>query len=493
MKSLLFFLYSKFVVKREYGYHPKASQIQNDFLLETIRKSISSCYGKDLGYSEITSIQDYKLKVPLVHYEDILSYINRIKEGEEHVLSNSPAQYLLLTSGTSAGTKYIPISKSGISHQIKAALKLLCFYAIGKGDAKFIRGKMLFLQGNPLLDFTYKIPSGRLSGVVYHHVPKFFQRNKLPRYEINIIEDWQKKINRIAEECSEEDVSVFGGIPPWCLQFFELICDKNRSPNLKSIFPNLALYIYGGVDFSSYRASLQNVLSDQVDMMQTFPASEGFFALQDKLIGEDMLLLLNQGIFYEFIPFNQIDFDTPETILLDEISLGENYELVITNDSGLWRYRMGDLVQFTSKNPYRLIVTGRTSQFISAFGEHVIGYEIESAMNSAILKFDLKIEDYHVYPAIEKKQYVWCIEWRESSPRALNELIAWLDEELCKMNKYYRELIEGKILLPCKIVSLPQGTFEDYRIRIGKNGGQNKIVRLLNSAELAQQLFCKIK
>jgi hypothetical protein len=487
MKSFLFLLYSNYVVWREYAYHAKAEEIQRDFLLPIIRKNRSSSYGTSAGFSEIRTLQDFKNRIPLVHYEDILPYIERIKNGEDKILTNSRIQYLLLTSGTSAGTKYIPISKSGISHQINAALKLLCFYAVDKGNAKFIEGKMLFLQGSPRLDYSLNIPTGRLSGVVYHHVPTFFQQNKLPSYELNIIENWQNKINQIANECSREDITVFGGIPPWCLQFFELISKKNAARNLKAIFPNLGLYIYGGVDFSSYHTSLQNVLSDQVDMMQTFPASEGFFAIQDKIGRDDMLLLISQGIFYEFIPFDELAKTNPCTLQLNEVELAKNYELVITNDSGLWRYRMGDLVQFTSIQPYRIQVTGRTSQFISAFGEHVIGYEVERVMSSTIAKFSLKIEDYHVSPNVEKKCYEWRIEWREI-PSNIKEVEKSLDCSLCEMNKYYRDLIEGEILKPCVIISISTGIFAKIRKQMNKEGGQNKVMRLTNSKTFGKSI-----
>lgn len=488
IKAFLFYLYSKYVVQKEYSYHSKASLVQRDLLLRLIRQNETSEYGSKYNFFDIHSIENYKNRLPLILYEDILEEIDRVKSGKQNILTSSPIQYLLMTSGTSAGTKYIPITRSGLKHQINAALKLLCFYAIDKGHADFMSKKMLFLQGSPKLDQSLKIPTGRLSGVVYHHVPQFFQRNRLPKYMTNIIEDWQDKINNIADECLNEDISVFGGIPPWCIQFFELLCEKKKAKNLKEIFPSLAIYIHGGVDFSSYKSALQKILTKDVDMIQTFPASEGFFGIQDKLDREDMLLLLNQGIYYEFIPYEIIDQKNPQTLSLEEIELEKNYELIITNNSGLWRYRMGDLIQFTSISPYRIRVTGRTSQYISAFGEHVIGYEIEQVMNSTIEKFNLQIEDYHVSPNIEEKRYEWRIEWKGIQPNPIYEIESYLDISLSKLNKYYKDLIKGSIVFQSKIFSMRKNTFSDFRKQEHKEGGQNKVIRLANQDAIAKRL-----
>jgi len=486
MKSLLFLMYSRFICKAELSKHENATSIQDQFLLKIVSQARNTEYGRDYNFAEIGSVDEFRTKVPLCFYEDLITYIEQVKVGKKKILTNQKIAYLLMTSGTSAGTKYIPITKKGIAYQIDAAKKLLCFYSIAKGNANFLNGKMLFLQGSPKLEHEYKIPTGRLSGIVYHHVPKFFQKNKLPSYAINIIDNWQEKIRKIKEEIIGKDITVFGGIPPWCLQFWEMICKEQKIDNLKQIYPNLSLYIYGGVDYSPYKAAIQKVLGEPVDIMQTFPASEGFFGIQDRLDSDDMMLLIDQGIYYEFIPIDSVDQSQPSTITLKEVKPQTKYELVITNGAGLWRYRMGDLVEFTSVMPYRIRVVGRTSQFISAFGEHVIGVEIETTIAEAIDKFGLNIEDYHVSPNINHKCYEWRIEWK-NEPKELSRIESFLDETLASKNKYYQHLITGSIIRSCRIISLPQDSFQNLRTKNNKEGGQNKVIRLSNNDSFSKQ------
>lgn len=486
MRSYLFFLYSRYIANSELAKHVDATSIQDQFLLKTVSQARNTEYGRDYNFTEIESVDEFRNKVPLCFYEDLITYIEQVKVGKKKILTNQKIAYLLMTSGTSAGSKYIPITKKGIAHQIDAAKKLLCFYSVAKGNANFLNGKMLFLQGSPKLEHEYKIPTGRLSGIVYHHVPAFFQKNKLPSYAINIIENWQEKIRKIKVEIIGKDITVFGGIPPWCLQFWEMICKEQQIENLQRIYPNLSLYIYGGVDYTPYKAAIQKVLGESVDMMQTFPASEGFFGIQDRLDSDDMILLIDQGIYYEFIPIDFVDQSQPKTVTLSEVELQKKYELVITNGAGLWRYRMGDLVEFTSVLPYRIRVVGRTSQFISAFGEHVIGVEIETTIAEAINHFDLNIEDYHVSPNMKHKCYEWRIEWK-NKPIELSEIESYLDQTLASKNKYYQHLITGSIIRPCRIVSLPNGSFQKLRSKNNKEGGQNKVIRLSNNDNFSKQ------
>jgi acyl-CoA synthetase (AMP-forming)/AMP-acid ligase II len=498
LKSFIFSLYSKWVVRREYSYQKNAVQLQFDLLQSLINKNKNTDFGLENEFNSIKNYQDFSGKLKLRNYEDFIPYIEKIKKGEKNILTSDQPLYLLMTSGTTAGTKYIPISKSGIQNQINAAMKLLCFHSYHQRNADFMGFKMIFLQGSPELSYEFTIPTGRLSGVVYHHVPRFFQRNKLPKYETNIITNWQEKVDKIVDETVQEDISILGGIPPWCIQYFEKLIVKSKKTNLKSLFPNLSIYIYGGLDFSSYREKIQNLLGAGVACLQTFPASEGFFGIQDlpdkdpkSSIGE-MLLLVKQGVFYEFIPLAEVDKPLPKTIELSQINITEVYELIITNDSGLYRYRMGDLVQFTSIKPYRLKVVGRTSQFISAFGEHVIGYEIEKVMQAAILEFNLKVEDYHVCPNVEEKRYEWYIEMNEQLIRRgenNEKLIEFMDTKLSDINKYYAHLINGQIINSCQIIYLERGSFAKLRTKLGKEGGQNKVIRLANNRNFALQLI----
>lgn len=489
IKSWLFQLYAGVLVRKEYALNQKADKVQAKILNKIISKNKLTIFGKEHGFNLITTYEQYSQSVPTRSYEDILPYIEEVKAGQSNVLTSRKPLYLLMTSGTTAGTKYIPISKSGIRHQINAAMKLLCFYSHNQGNANFMNFKMIFLQGSPALNFEFSIPTARLSGVVYHHIPRLFQRNKLPKYETNIIENWQEKVDKIVEETMDKDISILGGIPPWCIQYFEKLITKSNTNNLKSLFPNLSIYIYGGLDFSSYKSKMTELLGNDVTCLQTFPASEGFFGIQDLSNSDEMLLLVDQGIYYEFLAQEVASNSDLEVINLSKVKLGVSYELIITNESGLYRYRMGDLVQFTSLSPYRLKVVGRTSQFISAFGEHVIGYEIEKVMKATIDKFQLYIEDYHVCPDIALKQYVWYVEWVNTEPKNKIEMENYLDQSLAEVNKYYAHLIHGKIINTCKIISLSQGQFAHTRSKLGKEGGQNKVIRLANNQEFADKLI----
>jgi hypothetical protein len=489
LKSWFFHIYSRWIVDREYSYQYNAIDIQFKILQSLIEKNKSTEFGIEHNFATLKNYADFSTKIKPRFYEDFIPYIEKIKKGELNILATKSPLYLLMTSGTTAGTKYIPISKSGIKNQINAAMKLLCFHSFHQGYADFMDYKMIFLQGSPELNYEYAIPTGRLSGVVYHHIPRFFQRNKLPSYTTNIIANWQEKVDKIVDETITEDISILGGIPPWCIQYFEKLILQSKAKNLKSLFPNLTIYIYGGLDFNSYREKMKQLLGTNVSCLQTFPASEGFFGIQDMPYSDDLLLLVNQGIFYEFISQAEIEKEIPESLTLKDISLNTPYELMVTTDSGLWRYRMGDLVQFTSFSPYRLRVVGRTSQFISAFGEHVIGSEIEKVMQAAILEFNLDIEDYHVCPNVEEKHYEWYIELNEKMKIKNEQLIDFLDLNLSNLNKYYAHLLNGQIINSCKIILLKNGSFADLRGKQGKEGGQNKVIRLSNDQKFASQLI----
>lgn len=476
LKSFLFLKFSHWKVSRERMTHERPAFHQKKFLKTLLLENEHTLFGIEHSFSKIKNLQDFQSKIPIRHYEEFLPYIDKLKQGEQKVLTKCAAVYLLTTSGTTAGSKYIPITKAGIKHQIDAALKVLCFQAVNSGSAEFMDSKMIFLQGSPALDYSMNIPTGRLSGVVYHHIPKFFQRNKLPSYEANIIEDWQKKLEAIVDETYREDISILGGIPPWCLQYFEKLLEKSNSISLKSLFPNLAMYIHGGLDFSNYKDKVSRLLGENVSCLQTFPASEGFFALQDRMESDDMLLLLNQGVFYEFRTFGD---NANNVLTINDVGLHKRYELIITNNSGLYRYAMGDLIEFTYLRPYMIKVVGRTSQFISAFGEHVIAYEVEKAMERASASLELKIEDYYVSADVEQRQYVWQVEFVNSIDKArIIEFETRLDVELAILNKYYHHLIAGKIINSCAIHEVDAGFFSRHREKLGKLGGQNKVVRL---------------
>ncbi len=481
MKSFLFWIYAVCYSKIFFARNPLKSQKKT--LSKIIQNLNGTQYQKAFSEDLIVNSEDFFSKIPVSDYENLQPFIEKILNGDQNVFCQNSIKYMLLSSGTTSGAKYIPITKEGISYQIRGAKLVLILYALHKKNASFIKHFMIFLQGSPQLDIQNSIPAGRLSGVVYHEVPKFFQKNKLPSYEVNIIEDWILKINAIVDETKSKDISIIGGIPPWCIQYFEALLKETQVNNLKSIFPNLELYIHGGVDFSPYRSKVKKLLGNEVVCLDTFPASEGFFAIQDHPEAEDMLLLTDNGIYYEFREVGGL-----ETISLENVKKNVVYELIISNLSGFYRYAIGDLVCFTSVLPYRIQVAGRVQHFISAFGEHVIAHHIESVISSFIEFSNIEIIDFHVCPDVSNKQYLWFIEAELNEKLKINQkqYEAFLDRELSKKNSYYKHLIEGKIIQQCQIIWLNSGSFETYRIENKKLGAQNKVVHLSNNMEIGK-------
>lgn len=487
MKSFLFWIYAVCYSKIFFARNPLKSQKKT--LSKIIQNLNGTQYQKAFSEDLITKSEDFFSKIPVSDYENLQPFIEKILNGEQNVFCQNSIKYMLLSSGTTSGAKYIPITKEGISYQIRGAKLVLILYALHKKNASFMKHFMIFLQGSPQLDIQNSIPAGRLSGVVYHEVPKFFQKNKLPSYEVNIIEDWILKINAIVDETKSKDISIIGGIPPWCIQYFEALLKEKQVNNLKSIFPNLELYIHGGVDFSPYRSKVKKLLGNDVVCLDTFPASEGFFAIQDHPEADDMLLLTDNGIYYEFREVGGL-----ETISLENVKTNVVYELIISNLSGFYRYAIGDLVCFTSVLPYRIQVAGRVQHFISAFGEHVIAHHIESVMSSFIEFLNIEINDFHVCPDVSNKQYLWFIEAELNEKLKINQkqYESFLDLELSKKNSYYKHLIEGEIIQQCQIIWLKSGSFETYRIENKKLGAQNKVVHLSNNIEIGKWFLNQI-
>jgi len=353
---------------------------------------------------------------------------------------------------------------------------------------------MIFLQGSPVLDSSSYIPTGRLSGISAHYVPAYLQKNRLPSWETNCIEDWETKVDAIVTETISEDMGVIAGIPSWVQMYFERLRAKSGK-SVGELFKNFNLFIYGGLNYEPYRANFENLIGRKVDTIELFPASEGFFAYQDLQEEKGMLLLLNSGIFYEFIPANQFFEDNPPRLTIGEVALGVNYVLVISTNAGLWAYNIGDTVQFTSLAPYRVIVSGRIKHFISAFGEHVIAKEVEYAMQEAISKTDARVQEFTVAPQIAPLEGLPFHEWLvafEQEPSDLAFFSSILDTALQAQNSYYKDLILGKVLKPLQINSLPPDAFIQYMKTKGKLGGQNKVQRLSNDRQIANALH-KIK
>ena len=459
---------------------------------ELVSRAKDTRFGRDHHLYEVNDYRDFKESVPVRDYEGLDAYIKLVLAGEQDILWPGLPEYLAKTSGTTSGTKYIPITKDSIPNHMNSARNALFQYVHETGNYSVIDGKMMFLSGSPTLTETGGIKTGRLSGLVNHHIPQWLRANQLPSYETNCIEDWELKVDKIVEETMSQDMRLISGIPPWVQMYFDRLVEKTGK-YVKELFPDFSLFVYGGVNFEPYRHKLFESIGQHVDSIETYPASEGFIAYQDSQKAEGLLLLLNSGIFYEFIPADQYYGDNPTRLMIDEVELGVNYALVINSNAGLWGYSIGDTVKFVSKEPYRLIVTGRIKHFISAFGEHVIGEEVEKAMKLTCAKFkEVELVEFTVAPNVTPETGLPLHEWFIEFARMPNDKKAFgeeLNRNLQELNTYYDDLITGSVLRPLEVVPLKHSAFIDYMKSKGKLGSQNKVPRLSNDRKIADQLM----
>lgn len=457
-------------------------------LMKTVAKT---AFGKDHRLTAGTTYAEYKQAVPIRDYEALRPYIDLIKEGKMDVLWKGRPIYFAKTSGTTSGVKYIPISKDSIHNHIDTARNALLCYMAESGNTSFADGKMIFLSGSPVLERTGGIPTGRLSGIVNHFVPGYLRTNQLPSYETNCIDDWETKLARIVEETWNQNMSLISGIPPWMQMYFDWLQQKSGGKKIKELFPNLQVLVHGGVNFEPYKAKLFDSLGGPIDAIETFPASEGFFAFQDTLDQEGLLLNTDSGIFFEFVPAGEIFAENPTRLSLADVKVGENYALIVNSNAGLWGYNIGDTVRFVSTNPYRIVVTGRIKHYISAFGEHVIGEEVEHALLQASQEFGARIVEFTVAPMIQTNGELPYHEWFvsfEKDPDNLEAFALAVDRHLRQKNIYYDDLITGNILQPLRITTMRPDAFIEYMKSEGKLGGQNKVPRLSNDRKIAEAL-----
>ena len=457
-----------------------------------IRDAKDTVFGREHGFASIRTYADFKRQVPIRDYEDLKPYIQQIIGGQRDVLWPGQPIYFAKTSGTTSGVKYIPITRKSIPNHINSARNALLTYVYETGKAAFLDKKLIFLSGSPVLDTKGSVPTGRLSGIVNHHVPGYLRTNQLPSYATNCLEDWETKLDKIIDETLTADMSLISGIPPWVQMYFDRITARTGK-KIGEVFPNFSLFVYGGVNFEPYRAKIYESIGRKIDSIELFPASEGFFAYQDKQIHEGLLLLLNSGIFYEFIPADEFSSENPTRLSIAEVELGKNYAMIINSNAGLWGYSLGDTVKFVSKNPYRLVVSGRIKHFISAFGEHVIGEEVERAMQYAMQQHpETELIEFTVAPMVAPPDgglpyHEWLVEFAVP-PQNPSAFAAALDQKLAKLNVYYDDLIAGNILQPLKLTPLQRDAFRSYMKSQGKLGGQNKVPRLANDRKLADEL-----
>lgn len=466
---------------------------QQKTLQMLVQKAKNTMFGKDHDFGGINTYEDFRKRVPIRDYEALKPYIEHIKEGTQNVLWEGQPLYFAKTSGTTSGTKYIPITRDSIPNHILSARNALLAYVYETGKSTFLDRKLIFLSGSPIMTETgkNKILTGRLSGIVNHHVPAYLRSNQKPSYETNCIEDWETKLDKVIEETLHADMSLISGIPPWVQMYFDRIQAKTGKL-IKDVFPNFSLFVYGGVNFEPYRKKLFDSIGKKVASVELFPASEGFFAYQDLQEDPAMLLLLNSGIFYEFVPIESFFDENPTRLSIEEVELNKNYALIINSNAGLWSYSLGDTVKFVSKNPYKVLVTGRVKHFISAFGEHVIGEEVEKALRLAMEKHpETSIAEFTVAPQVTPTEGLPYHEWLiafECLPKDLNQFATDIDRHLCQLNSYYDDLITGNIIRTLRISPLQADAFQQYMKSLGKLGGQNKVPRLSNDRTMADAL-----
>jgi len=487
IKSIAAKLFAKSIHNKTQKWASNPIETQQKVFNDLIRQAKETQFGKDHNFNAIQTFEDFAKQVPIRDYEELKPYVDRVVKGEENILWKGKPLYFAKTSGTTSGAKYIPLTKESMPFHIQAARNAILSYIHETGKADFVDGKMIFLQGSPILEEKNGIKLGRLSGIVAHFVPKYLQKNRMPSWETNCIEDWETKVDAIVEETFNEDMAVISGIPSWVQMYFEKLHQKAQKP-VGELFKNFNLFIYGGVNYEPYRAKFENLIGRKVDSIELFPASEGFFAYQDSQKEKGMLLLLNSGIFYEFVKADEFFTENPKRYTIGEVELNVNYVLILSTNAGLWAYNIGDTIQFTSLKPYRVIVSGRIKHYISAFGEHVIGKEVEHALQEAMENTDIRVNEFTVAPQIAPNSglpyHEWFIEF-ENEPNNLEEFALKIDIAMGKQNVYYDDLIVGKVLRTLVITKVPKNGFQEYMKSIGKLGGQNKLPRLSNDRKIA--------
>ncbi|MGB5205515.1 MAG: GH3 auxin-responsive promoter family protein [Eudoraea sp.] len=491
LKSLAARIFAKNIARKTAKWAGDPLKSQEKVFKHLIRNAQNTKFGIDHNFKQIKSHSEFVNEVPIRDYEALREYVEQAVAGKENVLWPGKPIYFAKTSGTTSGAKYIPITSESIKEQVLASRNAILNYIYETGNSDFVDGKWIFLQGSPELQEKNGIKLGRLSGISAHYVPNYLQKNRLPSWETNCIDDWETKVEKIVEETINENMTLIAGIPSWVQMYFERLKSTSHR-NIGALFPNFKLFIYGGVNYEPYRAKFEELIGRRVDSIELFPASEGFFAYQNSQKEEGMLLLLDSGIFYEFVKADEFFEDQPKRLSIGEVELNTNYVMIISTNAGLWGYNLGDTVRFISTQPYKIVVTGRIKHFISAFGEHVIAKEVEVAMQKAVEACDASINEFTVAPQITPEEdelpyHEWFIEF-ERKPSDMSKFIEILDTSLQQQNSYYFDLIDGKILQRLKITSIKKGGFHEFMKSIGKLGGQNKVQRLSNDRSVADKL-----
>ena len=467
-------------------------QRQEQTLRMLVEKARHTAFGRDHDFGAIRGYADFSVRVPIRDYEELKPYIERIKSGENDVLWPGKPRFFAKTSGTTSGAKYIPMSRESTPHHFSTARDALFNYFARTGNGTWLDGKIIFLSGSPALESVGGVPTGRLSGISNHLAPAWLRTNQLPGLQTNLIDDWEEKVERIVDETLHADMRLISGIPPWVQMYYERLLARSGKKNISELFPHYSVFVYGGVNFEPYRAKLEALVGREIDSVETYPASEGFIAFQDAFPSQGLLLNIDAGMFFEFVPLDAFHQDNPPRLWLGDVQMGVNYVLILHTNAGLWGYNIGDTVQFVSLNPYRIVVTGRVKHFISAFGEHVIGKEVEESVLPVAKEQGIRIVEFSVAPQVNPPEgglpyHEWFVEF-DNVPVDLQAFAAAVDLRLREQNIYYDDLISGNILRPLVVRPLRRDAFREYMKSEGKLGGQNKVPRLANDRKIADFL-----
>jgi len=492
IKSKAISLYAKRIKSSTNKMASNAISDQKKVFEKLISKGRRTKFGQDHHFKSINDYTSFAENVPIRNYENLRNYIDDILDGQKSILWPGQPKYFAKTSGTTSGVKYIPLSQAGIKYQIAAARNTILNYT-AQTHTRVFEGKMIFISGSPELQIRSNIKTGRLSGIVNHEIPSWVKPYQLPSYKTNCISDWESKLDKIVEETIEQDLRLISGIPPWVQMYFERLLSKSGKKNIKALFPNLELFIHGGVNYKPYKKTMNELIGGKITTLETYPASEGFIAFQNDHQDENLLLNTNTGLYFEFVPADLIFNESPPRLSLSEVELNKDYAVIISSDSGLWAYNIGDTIRFKNLNPYKIMVSGRINHFISAFGEHVIAKEVEDAIRIISEDFNLKINEFTVAPQVNPPEGVlpyheWFIEFDEI-PKNIDIISVRLEDEIVRQNIYYRDLIEGQILQGLKITPIVKNGFIQYMKSKGKLGGQNKVPRLTNNRKFADDLL----
>ena len=471
-------------------------EVQNELLDSLLSDAQRTEWGKKYDFKGIRSLDDFKNRLPIQDYEDVKPYIKRMKAGEKDLLWPGETTWFAKSSGTTNDkSKYIPVTKDALEEcHFKGGKDMLSIYCNNNPETKIFNGKGLMLGGsralNPLNRSSY---SGDLSAIIIHNLPFWADILKTPDTSIALLDDWEEKLDKIARTTMSEDVTNIAGVPSWMLKLLNLILDYKNAESIKEIWPNLEVYFHGAVNFEPYRGQYDELTGDRhINYLELYNASEGFFGIQDQSDVNEMLLMLDYGIYYEFIPMEEIDREHPKTLSLQEVEIGKNYAVVISTNAGLWRYKIGDTVQFTSLSPYRIIVSGRTKHFINAFGEEVIIDNAERSIAMACAQTDSKISEYTAAPIFLTNKsaggHEWLIEF-EKEPENLQDFTAILDKALRSVNSDYDAKRSGDLTLQMPVIrSVKKDTFYNWLKQKNKLGGQHKVPRLSNSRTYVEEI-----